>query len=139
MNGERKVVRAIERANQRVRRHLAEHLTRLDISEIEAHLVARLSAKGPCSVAELQKALGLRPSTLTNALDRLEERGFVKRKPNPSDRRSFVVTLTAAGSRASSQVIELVDDLEARIASRVSRAQLETFHAVVAAVEDSLE
>jgi len=139
MNGERKIARTVERANQRVRRYLAAHLDRLDITEIEAHLLARLSAKGPCSVADAQRALGLRPSTLTNALDRLERRGFLLRQPNPDDRRTFLLTLTAAGRRAARTVIAMVDALEAQIATRVTPAQLDGFHAVIAALEECLE
>jgi DNA-binding MarR family transcriptional regulator len=138
MNGEQKVTRSVERANQLVRRYLAAHLDRLDVTEIEAHLLARLAARGPCSVADVQRAFGLRPSTLTNALDRLERRGFLRRHPNPSDRRTFLLELTAAGRRAAREVVSLVDTLEARVAAQVSARQLEAFHAVIAALEASL-
>jgi DNA-binding MarR family transcriptional regulator len=137
MNGERKVTRSVERANQRVRRYLATHLDELDITEIEAHLLARLSGKGRCSVADLQKAFGLRPSTLTNALDRLERRQLVHREPDPTDRRTFQLALTASGRKAARAVITMVDALEARMAQRVTAAELEAFHVVIAALEES--
>ena len=139
ISGSRKVTRSIERTNQLVRRYLAEHLDRLSVTEIEAHLLARLSAKGPISVADLQRAFGLRPSTLTNALDRLERRRLVARRTDPEDRRSVLVTLTAAGRRAAREVITMVDALEARVAGRVSNSQLAAFDAVIAAIEASLE
>jgi DNA-binding MarR family transcriptional regulator len=138
MNGE-KVTRSIERTSQLVRRYLATHLDRLDVTEIEAHLLARLASKGPSSMAVVQKAFGLRPSTLTNALDRLERRRFLLRRSDPNDRRTFLLELTAAGRRAARDVIALVDAVEDRLGSRVSKAQLESFHAVIAALEDSLE
>jgi DNA-binding MarR family transcriptional regulator len=137
-NGERKILRTIERANQRVRRYLAEHLDRLDITEIEAHLLARLAARGPCSVADMYRAFGLRRSTLTNALDRLERRGLITRRTDPDDRRSFLLALTASGTRAAREVIALVDALEARVRSGVSRPQIEAFHAVVETLERAL-
>src|SRR5437016_10686057 len=118
-NDSRKVTRSIERTNQLVRRYLAAHLDRLGITEIEAHLLARLSAKGPISVANLQRAFGLRPSTLTNALDRLERRQFIGRRTDPQDRRGVLVALTAAGRRAAREVITMVDALEARVAAHV--------------------
>jgi DNA-binding MarR family transcriptional regulator len=138
MNGEAKVTRSVERANQLVRRYLTTHLDRLDVTDLEAHLLARLAAKGPCSVADLQKAFGLRPSTLTNALDRLQRRGFLLRRSDPRDRRTFLLALTAAGRRASREVIALVDTLEARVSARVSTQQLVAFHAVIAALEACL-
>ena len=139
MNGERTVTRTVERANQRVRRHLAARLDKLDITEIEAHLLARLADKGPCSTADLQQAFGLRPSTLTNALDRLERRDFLQRRTNPGDRRSFLLALTTTGRKAARTVIALVDTLEAEVTARVTTAQLQGFHAVIAALEDSLQ
>jgi DNA-binding MarR family transcriptional regulator len=138
MNGEQKVTRAVERASQRVRRYLATHLEQLDITEIEAHLLARLAAKGPSTVAQLQSAFGLRPSTLTNALDRLERRGFLVRQLHTDDRRTFLIALTPPGSDAAGRVTSLVDVLEARVGERVTADQLRAFHAVVAALEESL-
>jgi DNA-binding MarR family transcriptional regulator len=138
MSGEQGVIRSIERANQRVRRYLATHLEQLGVTEIEAHLLARLAAKGPCSVADLQQAFGLRPSTLTNALDRLERRRFLRRRSDPNDRRTFVLELTAAGKRAAGEVIGVVDSLEARVAAQVSDSQLEAFRTVIAELEDSV-
>jgi DNA-binding MarR family transcriptional regulator len=137
MNGERKVTRSVERANQLVRRYLATRLERLDITEIEAHLLARLSSKD-CSVADLQRSFGLRPSTLTNALDRLERKKLVLRRPDPDDRRTFRLQLTPAGRRTARTVIQLVDELEARVAKSATAKQIATFHEVIAALEGAL-
>jgi DNA-binding MarR family transcriptional regulator len=138
-NDSRKVTRSIERTNQLVRRYLADHLDRQGITEIEAHLLARLSGKGSISVADLQRAFGLRPSTLTNALDRLERRRLIVRRTDQEDRRSVLVALTPAGRRAAREVIAMVDELESRVAGRVSKDQLRSFDAVVEAIEASLE
>jgi len=37
--------------------------------------------------------------TMTNRVDRLAQRGFVERSPDPRDRRGVLVTLTTAGKR----------------------------------------
>lgn len=49
--------------------------------------------------------------TMTNRIDRLEERGLVRRRPDPSDARSVRVQLTAAGRR---RVDAALRDLVAR-------------------------
>jgi len=49
--------------------------------------------------------------TMTNRIDRLEERGLVRRKPDPNDARSVRVQLTAAGRR---RVDAALTDLVAR-------------------------
>src|SRR5262249_24358966 len=128
----------IERANQRVRRYLAAELSDLDITEIEAHLIARLSARGPCTVAEVQQAFGLRRSTLTNALDRLEHKGLLTRQVHPADRRTFQLELTPRGREAAGRVRGVVDLLEKRLLARVSADEIDAFLAVMAALEDQL-
>src|SRR5881398_2896088 len=57
-------------------------------------------------VRDLVEATGQRPSTLTGVLDRLESRGLIERRANPTDRRSFLIAPTAAG-RLRVRVIEL--------------------------------
>jgi len=45
-------------------------------------------------VTELATVIGLPPSTLTGALDRLVRRGFLRRGPLPGDRRSVCMMAT---------------------------------------------
>jgi MarR family transcriptional regulator, organic hydroperoxide resistance regulator len=139
MNGEQRITRTVERVNQTVRRYLTAHSDRLGVSDIEAHLLARLAARGPATVADIQRAFGLRASTLTNALDRLDHRGLVRREPHPSDRRTFLLSLTPAGTDAARHVVATVDALEARVAAQVTAEQLDGFHAVMAAIEQAAQ
>ena len=78
---------------------------------------------------------GLRGSTATAVLDRMEERGFVTRRPNPDDRRSFLLDLTREGKRIAEEVQQHVDKLEAGIARRVTAEEEAGFRAVMKAIE----
>ncbi|MEN6337204.1 MAG: MarR family transcriptional regulator [Phycisphaerales bacterium] len=49
---------------------------------------------------EIGETLGLRKSTLTGVVDRLEEQGYVRRAISRRDRRSYGVELTARGRKA---------------------------------------
>jgi MarR family transcriptional regulator, organic hydroperoxide resistance regulator len=44
------------------------------------------------SLKELSKRVSLSHSTVSGIVDRLEQRGFLKRKPSPDDRRFTVIT-----------------------------------------------
>lgn len=55
----------------------------------------------------LAGATGLSSGAMTNRVDRLEERGFVRRRPDRKDRRGVVVLLTASGRRAIDKAIQL--------------------------------
>ncbi len=54
---------------------------------------------GPRTPAELADAAGVTRATMTGLLDTLERDGFVKREPDPSDRRTISVRLTTNGEK----------------------------------------
>jgi DNA-binding MarR family transcriptional regulator len=71
-----------------------------DIEPWEFDVLAALRRAGPpyqLSPGRLIKETHVTSGTMTNRVDRLEERGLVKRLPDPSDRRGVLVQLTEAG------------------------------------------
>jgi len=58
------------------------------------YTLRRAGAPYRLSPGELTANLLVTTGTMTNRLDRLEERGLVRRLPNPDDRRGVVVELT---------------------------------------------
>lgn len=46
---------------------------------------------------------------VTPALDRLERPGYIERNPNPADRRSSVVSITAAGQDSLRRITERLE------------------------------
>lgn len=66
-------------------------------------------------------------ATMTATLDALERRGWVRRLPNPEDRRSTLVEITAAGRAVADQVlpgIRLVERSMMSVLSTTERQQL---------------
>jgi MarR family transcriptional regulator, organic hydroperoxide resistance regulator len=55
-----------------------------------------LDLMGPSTPGELARSTGLTTGGVTVMLDRLEKGGYVKREPNPRDRRSVLVHLNPA-------------------------------------------
>lgn len=51
----------------------------------------------PCNPAELAERAGVTRATMTGLIDTLEKDGYVKREPDPSDRRMMAVRLTPKG------------------------------------------
>jgi DNA-binding MarR family transcriptional regulator len=62
-------------------------------------LGANECTSGPRTPAELAEAAGVTRATMTGLIDTLERDGFVKREPDPDDRRMMSVLLTPAGER----------------------------------------
>lgn len=59
---------------------------------------------GDLRLSDLGKRLGIAPSTLTRNLARLEDRGLVRKEPDPVDGRAQLVALTDAGRVAAGEV-----------------------------------
>jgi MarR family transcriptional regulator, organic hydroperoxide resistance regulator len=100
------------------------------VSQAEAHVLARL-AGGAASLRELHRSFGHKRSTLTAVVDRLEAKGYVTRATDPDDRRSVVVTLTAAGRPAAGRARRAVQEVERAIAAACSPRDLAGFANVV--------
>ena len=76
----------------------------------QCHLLTELGRSGPLPLSELGTRVTLEKSWVSRAVDAMVERGLVTKEPNPSDARSWLVTLTAEGERT---VIELNQTLDA--------------------------
>jgi DNA-binding MarR family transcriptional regulator len=87
----RREIRAAQSAVAAVDDAVAE---RLGVNATDQRCLDILDQRGPMTAGALAEALGLSRSAVTTVLDRLEQRRYVRRGPNPDDRRQVVVTLT---------------------------------------------
>jgi MarR family transcriptional regulator, organic hydroperoxide resistance regulator len=69
------------------------------LSVVLFELMAAIAEKPGCRVHDLAAELGVSTGGVSKLVDRLEASGLCRRLPNPSDRRSSLVELTAAGGQ----------------------------------------
>lgn len=82
--------------------------------------------KGPLPVNTLAMRIGLTSGSGTTAIDRLEKRGLVERRPAADDRRTRVVHLTADGRRLIKDAFRRhAEDME-RVAEALSPGERST-------------
>jgi DNA-binding MarR family transcriptional regulator len=136
-NGLLDVVLALQRATHHTLHVLSSALADLNLTAAEINALANLADRGALNVRELSAETGTRATTLTGVLDRLENRGYVTRELDPTDRRSFRLPLTEAGQAAADRVRAAVADLERDALARLSPTQIAGFHAVVAALQEA--
>jgi len=127
------LIPSVHRAAHRIAVYV-EREARLGVTQAEAHVLIHLLACGDSTVAQIHAAFGHRRSTLTSILDRLSTRGFIQRRSSTADRRTFVISLTAAGRRVAQEAFESLQALEAKAMAGLTRAQLEGFAAVIDAL-----
>ena len=96
--GGMKTFLAFARAFQSMDRFARKAMRALGLCFTDFVLLEALLNTGPHTPGELVELIGITSGSVTAALDRLERRGLVAREGSVTDRRSRVVTLSAAGA-----------------------------------------
>lgn len=63
----------------------------LDMPVSDVHALAALLETGPAGVSRLAELMGMTTGAVTRLVDRLERGGYVRREPDPADRRRVVL------------------------------------------------
>jgi DNA-binding MarR family transcriptional regulator len=90
---------------------------------VEYSLLLLLLANGPQSPKRLGQALALSAPNLTLLLDRLQQRGLIRRERSPTDGRSHNIVLTDAGRRMADDGAAAAGPMERELDDRLSRAE----------------
>jgi DNA-binding MarR family transcriptional regulator len=83
-----------------------------------------LDLMGPSTPGELARSTGLTTGGVTVMLDRLEKAGYVKREPNPRDRRSVLVRLKPARLKKVNAFYGEINDRMARLLDDTPESEL---------------
>jgi DNA-binding MarR family transcriptional regulator len=124
---------------------LARHLDRARRTAFEAHdlevwefdVLAALRRAGrpyTLSPGALVAQTMVTSGTMTNRIDRLEERGLVTRQPDPTDRRGVRVQLTARGKESVDSALADLLAREQELLAGLSARQQETLSGLLRAL-----
>ena len=86
----------------RLRRRLKEVYDTRELTPSQVSVLSRLSKDGPASASDLAAAERVRPQSVAATLAVLDERGLIERRPDPTDGRRQLISLSATGR----QIIE---------------------------------
>jgi len=94
----------------------------------DMQMLHMLQLYGPSTPGRLGIWTGLSSGGVTVALDRLEKSGYIRRKPNPADRRSVLITLVPSRMR---KLASLYEDIERETRHRLTKLPQEDLEAVI--------
>ncbi|MCS7036724.1 MAG: MarR family winged helix-turn-helix transcriptional regulator [Saprospiraceae bacterium] len=108
---EYKIVVALERLSEAFRVLLWEKGKALGLSPIQIQLLLfiRFHPQERCKVTLLAQEFNLTPSTVSEALRTLEQKGLLLRKTDSADTRSHTLALTEDGVAVAAQVADFAD------------------------------
>jgi DNA-binding MarR family transcriptional regulator len=94
-----------------------------DLRKVEFSLLMLVQANDAIAPKRLARALAVTAPNLTLLLDRLQDRGLIRRDRNPLDGRSQNVVLTDKGRRLARDAAAAAEPMERELLAHLSRAE----------------
>jgi MarR family transcriptional regulator for hemolysin len=98
-------------------KYFERHARDLNLSLPQCKVLAHLSRNEGISQAQLAELTGTDPMTLVRTLDRMQQDGWVERRPDPSDRRAHRLYLREAAKPIVARMWKLFDQARAEVLS----------------------
>ena len=126
----------LHKASRQITVYLEAQDDESGLSSTDGHILTYLRSYAPAAISELVRVFGIKQSTFTSMLDRLEKAGLVRREINPGDRRSFLIHITDQGVAVAEDSTRRLVEFEDEIRRRASARDIQGFHAVMAVIEE---
>jgi MarR family transcriptional regulator, organic hydroperoxide resistance regulator len=128
----RRIVKTIEDYSQKVS-------SEFGITGPQLWALKIISEHGTLPLGQLSKKMYLHPSTVTGVVDRLENKGYVARGRDGTDRRIVTVSLTAAGQELAKTAPHAVQGKMIYGLRKLKRAELHVIYESVRKLAEILE
>ncbi len=128
------VLSRVDRLSRHLDRARRDAFRRSDLESWEWDVLSALRRAGEpfqLSPKQLLQQTLVSSGTMTNRIDRLYERGLVRREADPDDGRSILVTLTTDGRTRVDAAITRLVDAEAVLLGEISRADRDRLAALL--------
>jgi MarR family transcriptional regulator for hemolysin len=109
----------------------------LGLTQPQWRMLAVLSRNEGVNQVSLAEYLDIQPITLTRQVDRLEANGWVRREPDPNDRRATLLFVTPKAQPLIDQIWGLADELAADMLDGVSTEDRKRTHEVLGKVREN--
>ena len=115
-------------------------VSRYDVTPAQTHVLLYLQQHGGrVPQHELAEVLRVKPSTVNGVLDRMEEKGLVRRSVSGSDARRRLITLTEKGAEQQALFQQSFLDVEAAMVRGFTQEERETLCALLDRVIQNLK
>jgi len=88
---------------------------------------------------QLGPRMGMEPTSLSRTLKTMEEKGFIRREEDASDKRAVRVFLTEEGLKARYIARDVVFEFNNKILQRISKKHLDIFQNVISEIQQIID
>jgi MarR family transcriptional regulator, organic hydroperoxide resistance regulator len=113
-------------------------LRRVGLHPTQEVLMMYLWELGPQRQTDLVRLLDSDAATMTRTIQRLEHAGFVRRSPDPDDKRAYRIEATPAGRALRPEVEQIWNEVEESIVGGVGERERKTILRVLEDMEERL-
>ncbi len=106
-----------------MRKQLDDRLSGYSLTTSQFEVLGYLYQSQGMEQQKLQHNSGITSATLTGILDKMEQRGYVTRRPSLSDGRANMVSLTELGQALFKELIDLIHAFEDEMLRGFSQAE----------------
>jgi DNA-binding MarR family transcriptional regulator len=117
-----------------VRPYYAKHMAQFDLKPSEFAALSLVFENPGASQRQVADAVMISPPNMASLMERLEERGLLRRQQDPQDKRLYLLHLTDAGAQLHSQASSVVQNLEERASSMLTPDEKERLLELLAKV-----
>ncbi|MGI6108955.1 MAG: MarR family winged helix-turn-helix transcriptional regulator [Eubacteriaceae bacterium] len=128
----RNATRYVSKLSNKIRRKLHTFTLDSDLSPAQGRVLHFLLAQnGEVFQKDIEEEYSLRPSSASELLHQMEEKGFIVRIPADYDRRLKKIEVTEKGLGYKSRVFENLSGLEKELTAGISDEELSVFCSVM--------
>ena len=102
----------------------------LTFARYEALMLLSFTRVGALPLGKIGARLQVHPASVTNLVDGLEQLGYVRREPHPTDRRTTLASITPEGRRQAQEATEAMHAISFGIGS-LGKSELEDVTALL--------
>lgn len=119
--------------HQRFKQILEPH----GITPVQCGVLNCLYKEDGLSLKAIADSLALNASTITGIIDRMEEKKFIKRKPDRSDRRSISIFLTDKAKKLEPETVNAITELNSSVMKELTEQEKVTFRRLLRIVTET--
>lgn len=108
-----------------------------DFASSHGNILFQLSVNEEMTMGELSEKINRAKSTTTVLVRKLESEGFITGKPDPADKRSRIIYLTAKGKQFNQTAMDLSKDLLETFYRGFSEEEKQTFFQALMRIKDN--
>ena len=108
---------------------------RFGLTIIEWYILRALYERDGQHASELARAVGRAATSFTPNLDKLQQKGLVERRPDPSDRRAVYIYLTPSADKVKKDVLNSADEIDEQLRQLFSQEDFERLQTMLSTLQ----